>query len=178
MDKSTTCSPSYPERMIVMNAPKASGGRAIGTALLALLVSLTLGVSSLSPGPDGTVPGPERYRFFDGREGLQTQAAVLNRSHSAALIDDPRYRGPVMEIVFAKTPTMTYTERYDQYGFLLSKSTITLTIDRLIDENGNIVANSIENTRYRTKIDPAHPLYSYPLGRAAAPSWLTRLAQA
>lgn len=160
-----------------MNASKTSGGRAIGTALLALLVTVAVAVGSLSPGPSGTVPGPERYRILD-REGLQTQASVLNRAHSATLINDPQYRGPVMEIIFAKTPTLIYTELYDQYGFLLSKSTRTLTIDTLTDENGNIVANNTKNSRYRTKIDPAHPLYSYPLGRAAAPSWLERLAQA
>lgn len=157
-----------------MKAPKTNAWRAVGMALLTLLVTVAIAAGSLSPGPSETAPGPERYRILD-REGLQIQASVLNRAHSATLIHDPQYRGPVMEIVFAKTPTLTYTELYDQYGFRLSSFKTTLTIDTLTDENGNIVANSTENSRYRTKIDPAHPLYSYRLGRAEAPDWLARL---
>ena len=107
-----------------MKARTTFAWHALGMAMLALLVTVAVAVGSLSPGPSGTVPGPERYRILD-REGLQTQASVLNRAHSATLINDPQYRGPVMEIIFAKTPTLIYTELYDQYGFLLSKSTRT-----------------------------------------------------
>lgn len=144
-----------------MKARTTFAWHALGMAMLALLVTVAVAVGSLSPGPSGTVPEPERYRILD-REGLQTQASVLNRAHSATLINDPQYRGPVMEIIFAKTPTLIYTELYDQYGFLLSKSTRTLTIDTLTDENGNIVANNTKKQPLPDKDRPSPPTLFLP----------------
>lgn len=151
-------------------------------ALLLVVVALAVG---LGAGPDEAAPGPEEYHIYD-REGIQTQAEVINASRAVTSLDDPAYDGPVTMIVFAMSPTTRYTEIYDQNGYVQSKVTTTTTIESdertsfsVVDENGDVLA---EGRGYvtgdpLTLRDPAHPLYSYRLGSAIPPYWLAVLQQ-
>ena len=112
-------------------------------AVLLVVVAFAIGVSA---GPDEPAPGPEEYHIYDGREGIQTQAEVINASRDVVIMEDPQYIGPVTMITFGLSPMSRHTEIYDYNGYVLSKLTTMTTIRSedymmfdVVDADGNIV---------------------------------------
>lgn len=167
-----------------MKAHTKRGWRALGLGALALLLVATLAAGGCSPGPSLATPGPEAYHIYDGREGIQTQAEVINASRAVAIVEDPQYIGPVTMIVFGMSPTSRYMETYDHNGYVLSKLTTTTTIRSedymtfdVVDADGNIVGKGDGSGLQLDRHTPLHPLYSYQLGSAITPYWLALLQQ-
>lgn len=169
-----------------MKAHTKRGGRALGLGALALLLVATLAAGGCSPGPSLATPGPEEYHIYDGREGIQTQAEVINASRAVAIVEDPAYSDPVTMIAFGMGPTSRYMETYDHNGYVLSKLTTTTKVTasdrrmfRMTDEEGNILAEGEGQTSgpFFAAMDPLNPLYSYQLGSAITPYWLALLQQ-
>lgn len=167
-----------------MKAHMKRGWRALGLGALALLLVATLAAGGCSPGPSLATPGPEEYRIYDGREGIQTQAEVINASRDVAIMEDPQYIGPVTMITFGLSPMSRHTEIYDHNGYVLSKLTTTTTIRSedymtfdVVDADGNIVGKGDGSGLQLDRHTPLHPLYSYQLGSAITPYWLALLQQ-
>lgn len=167
-----------------MKAHMKRGWRALGLGALALLLVATLAAGGCSPGPSLATPGPEEYHIYDGREGIQTQAEVINASRDVAIMDDPQYVGPVTMITFGLSPMSRHTEIYDHNGYVLSKLTTTTTIRSedymtfdVVDADGNIVGKGDGSGLQLDRHTPLHPLYSYQLGSAITPYWLALLQQ-
>lgn len=169
-----------------MKAHTKRGGRALGLGAFALLLVATLAAGGCSPGPSLAAPGPEEYHIYDGREGIQTQAEVINASRAVAIVEDPAYSDPVTMIVFGMSPTSRYMETYNHNGYVLSKLTTTTKVTasdrrmfRMTDEEGNILAEGEGQTSgpFFAAMDPLNPLYSYQLGSAITPYWLALLQQ-
>lgn len=167
-----------------MKAHTKRGWRALGLGALALLLVATLAAGGRSPGPSQAAPGPEEYHIYDGREGIQTQAEVINASRAVAVMDDPQYIGPVTLITFGMSPTTSHTELYDNNGYILSDLTTTTTrrteesmTYEVVDGDGNIVGEGQANGLLFGLRTPTHPLYSYQLGMALTPYWLALLQQ-
>lgn len=160
------------------------GWRALGLGALALLLVATLAAGGCSPGPSLATPGPEEYHIYDGREGIQTQAEVINASRDVVIMEDPQYIGPVTMITFGLSPMSRHTEIYDHNGYVLSKLTTTTTIRSedymtfdVVDADGNIVGKGDGSGLQLDRHTPLHPLYSYQLGSAITPYWLALLQQ-
>lgn len=167
-----------------MKAHTKRGGRALGLGALALLLVATLAAGGCSPGPSLATPGPEEYHIYDGREGIQTQAEVINASRDVVIMEDPQYIGPVTMITFGLSPMSRHTEIYDHNGYVLSKLTTTTTIRSedymtfdVVDADGNIVGKGDGSGLRLDRHTPLHPLYSYQLGSAITPYWLALLQQ-
>ena len=167
-----------------MKAHTKRGWRALGLGALALLFVATLAAGGCSPGPSLATPGPEAYHIYDGREGIQTQAEVINASRDVVIMDDPQYIGPVTMITFGLSPMSRHTEIYDHNGYVLSKLTTTTTIRSedymtfdVVDADGNIVGKGDGSGLQLDRHTPLHPLYSYQLGSAITPYWLALLQQ-
>lgn len=167
-----------------MKAHMKRGWRALGLGALALLLVATLAAGGCSPGPSLATPGPEEYHIYDGREGIQTQAEVINASRAVVIMEDPQYIGPVTMITFGLSPMSRHTEIYDHNGYVLSKLTTTTTIRSedymtfdVVDADGNIVGKGDGSGLQLDRHTPLHPLYSYQLGSAITPYWLTLLQQ-
>lgn len=167
-----------------MKAHTKRGGRALGLGALALLFVATLAAGGRSPGPSLAAPGPEEYHIYDGREGIQTQAEVINASRDVVIMEDPQYIGPVTMITFGLSPMSRHTEIYDHNGYVLSKLTTTTTIRSedymtfdVVDADGNIVGKGDGSGLQLDRHTPLHPLYSYQLGSAITPYWLALLQQ-
>lgn len=176
-----------------MKAHTKRGWRALGLGAFALLLVATLAAGGCSPGPSLATPGPEEYHIYDGREGIQTQAEVINASRAVAIVEDPDYSDPVTDysdpvtmIVFGMSPTSRYMETYNHNGYVLSKLTTTTKVTasdrrmfRMTDEEGNILAEGEGQTSgpFFAAMDPLNPLYSYQLGSAITPYWLALLQQ-
>lgn len=160
-----------------MKAHMKRGWRALGLGALALLFVATLAAGGRSPGPSLAAPGPEAYHIYDGRAGIQTEASVINAARSVEVFEDPQYIGPVIEILFGKSPTMTYTELYDHNGYVLSKSTNTQRYGVNVDAVGNVVGENRASNTFHANTDPMRLLYSYQRGIAAVPWWLSQLQQ-
>lgn len=167
-----------------MKAHMKRGWRALGLGALALLLVATLAAGGCSPGPSLATPGPEEYHIYDGREGIQTQAEVINASRAVAIMEDPQYIGPVTMITFGLSPMSRHTEIYDHNGYVLSKLTTTTTIRSedymtfdVVDADGNIVGKGDGSGLQLDRHTPLHPLYSYQLGSAITPYWLALLQQ-
>lgn len=167
-----------------MKAHMKRGWRALGLGALALLFVATLAAGGRSPGPSLAAPGPEAYHIYDGREGIQTQAEVINASRAVAIVEDPAYSDPVTMIVFGMSPTSRYMETYNHNGYVLSKLTTTTTIRSedymtfdVVDADGNIVGKGDGSGLQLDRHTPLHPLYSYQLGSAITPYWLALLQQ-
>lgn len=167
-----------------MKAHTKRGGRAFGLGALALLLVATLAAGGCSPGPSLATPGPEVYHIYDGREGIQTQAEVINASRDVVIMEDPQYIGPVTMITFGLSPMSRHTEIYDHNGYVLSKLTTTTTIRSedymtfdVVDADGNIVGKGDGSGLQLERHTPLHPLYSYQLGSAITPYWLALLQQ-
>ena len=167
-----------------MKAHMKRGWRARGLGALALLLVATLAAGGCSPGPSLATPGPEEYHIYDGREGIQTQAEVINASRDVVIMEDPQYIGPVMMITFGLSPMSRHTEIYDHNGYVLSKLTTTTTIRSedymtfdVVDADGNIVGKGDGSGLQLERHTPLHPLYSYQLGSAITPYWLALLQQ-
>lgn len=167
-----------------MKAHTKRGRRALGLGALALLFVATLAAGGRSPGPSLAAPGPEAYHIYDGREGIQTQAEVINASRAVAIVEDPAYSDPVTMIVFGMSPTSRYMETYNHNGYVLSKLTTTTTIRSddymtfdVVDADGNIVGKGDGSGLQLDRHTPLHPLYSYQLGSAITPYWLALLQQ-
>lgn len=167
-----------------MKAHTKRGWRALGLGALALLLVATLAAGGCSPGPSLATPGPEAYHIYDGREGIQTQAEVINASRAVAIVEDPQYIGPVTMITFGLSPMSRHTEIYDHNGYVLSKLTTTTTIRSedymtfdVVDADGNIVGKGDGPGLQLDRHTPLHPLYSYQLGSAITPYWLALLQQ-
>lgn len=167
-----------------MKAHMKRGWRALGLGALALLLVATLAAGGCSPGPSLATPGPEEYHIYDGREGIQTQAEVINASRDVAIMEDPQYIGPVTMITFGLSPMSRHTEIYDHNGYVLSKLTTTTTIRSedymtfdVVDADGNIVGKGDGSGLQLDRHTPLHPLYSYQLGSAITPYWLALLQQ-
>lgn len=167
-----------------MKAHTKRGWRALGLGALALLLVATLAAGGCSPGPSLATPGPEAYHIYDGREGIQTQAEVINASRAVAIVEDPAYS--VTMIVFGMSPTSRYMETYNHNGYVLSKLTTTTKVTasdrrmfRMTDEDGNILAEGEGQTSgpFFAAMDPLNPLYSYQLGSTITPYWLALLQQ-
>lgn len=164
-----------------MKAHMKRGWRALGLGALALLLVATLAAGGCSPGPSLATPGPEVY---DGREGIQMQAEVINASRAVAIVEDPAYSDPVTMITFGLSPMSRHTEIYDHNGYVLSKLTTTTTIRSedymtfdVVDADGNIVGKGDGSGLQLDRHTPLHPLYSYQLGSAITPYWLALLQQ-
>ncbi len=158
----------------------------LGMGALAVLLVVVALVVSAGAGPNEIAAGPEEYHIYDGREGIQTQAEVINASRAVAIVEDPQYIGPVTMIVFGMSPTSRYMETYDHNGYVLSKLTTTTKVTasdrrmfRMTDEEGNILAEGEGQTSgpFFAAMDPLNPLYSYKLGSAITPYWLALLQQ-
>lgn len=158
----------------------------LGMGALAVLLVVVALVVSAGAGPNEIAVGPEEYHIYDGREGIQTQAEVINASRAVAIVEDPQYIGPVTMIVFGMSPTSRYMETYDHNGYVLSKLTTTTKVTasdrrmfRMTDEEGNILAEGEGQTSgpFFAAMDPLNPLYSYQLGSAITPYWLALLQQ-
>ena len=167
-----------------MKAHRKRGWRALGLGALALLFVATLAAGGRSPGPSLATPGPEEYHIYDGREGIQTQAEVINASRAVVIMEDPQYIGPVTMITFGLSPMSRHTEIYDHNGYVLSKLTTTTTIRSedymtfdVVDADGNIVGKGDGSGLQLDRHTPLHPLYSYQLGSAITPYWLALLQQ-
>lgn len=167
-----------------MKAHMKRGWRALGLGALALLLVATLAAGGCSPGPSLATPGPEEYHIYDGREGIQTQAEVINASRDVAIMEDPQYIGPVTMITFGLSPMSRHTEIYDHNGYVLSKLTTTTSIRSkdymtfdVVDADGNIVGKGDGSGLQLDRHTPLHPLYSYQLGSAITPYWLALLQQ-
>lgn len=167
-----------------MKAHTKRGCRALGLGALALLLVATLAAGGCSPGPSLATPGPEAYHIYDGREGIQTQAEVINASRDVVIMEDPQYIGPVTMITFGLSPMSRHTEIYDHNGYVLSKLTTTTTIRSedymtfdVVDADGNIVGKGDGSGLQLDRHTPLHPLYSYQLGSAITPYWLALLQQ-
>ena len=167
-----------------MKAHTKRGWRALGLGALALLFVATLAAGGCSPGPSLATPGPEAYHIYDGREGIQTQAEVINASRDVVIMDDPQYIGPVTMITFGLSPMSRHTEIYDHNGYVLSKLTTTTTIRSedymtfdVVDADGNIVGKGDGSGLQLDRHTPLHSLYSYQLGSAITPYWLALLQQ-
>lgn len=167
-----------------MKAHTKRGWRALGLGALALLLVATLAAGGCSPGPSLATPGPEEYHIYDGREGIQTQAEVINASRDVVIMEDPQYIGPVTMITFGLSPMSRHTEIYDHNGYVLSKLTTTTTIRSedymtfdVVDADGNIVGKGDGPGLQLDRHTPLHPLYSYQLGSAITPYWLALLQQ-
>lgn len=167
-----------------MKAHTKRGGRALGLGALALLLVATLAAGGCSPGPSLATPGPEAYHIYDGREGIQTQAEVINASRDVVIMEDPQYIGPVTMITFGLSPMSRHTEIYDHNGYVLSKLTTMTTIRSedymmfdVVDADGNIVGKGDGSGLQLDRHTPLHPLYSYQLGSAITPYWLALLQQ-
>lgn len=167
-----------------MKAHTKRGWRALGLGAFALLLVATLAAGGCSPGPSLATPGPEEYHIYDGREGIQTQAEVINASRDVAIMEDPQYIGPVTMITFGLSPMSRHTEIYDHNGYVLSKLTTTTTIRSedymtfdVVDADGNIVGKGDGSGLQLDRHTPLHPLYSYQLGSAITPYWLALLQQ-
>lgn len=167
-----------------MKAHTKRGWRALGLGAFALLLVATLAAGGCSPGPSLATPGPEEYHIYDGREGIQTQAEVINASRAVAIVEDPQYIGPVTMITFGLSPMSRHTEIYDHNGYVLSKLTTTTTIRSedymtfdVVDADGNIVGKGDGSGLQLDRHTPLPPLYSYQLGSAITPYWLALLQQ-
>lgn len=167
-----------------MKAHTKRGWRALGLGAFALLLVATLAAGGCSPGPSLATPGPEEYHIYDGREGIQTQAEVINASRDVVIMEDPQYIGPVTMITFGLSPMSRHTEIYDHNGYVLSKLTTTTTIRSedymtfdVVDADGNIVGKGDGSGLQLDRYTPLHPLYSYQLGSAITPYWLALLQQ-
>lgn len=167
-----------------MKAHMKRGWRALGLGALALLLVATLAAGGCSPGPSLATPGPEEYHIYDGREGIQTQAEVINASRDVVIMEDPQYIGSVTMITFGLSPMSRHTEIYDHNGYVLSKLTTTTTIRSedymtfdVVDADGNIVGKGDGSGLQLDRHTPLHPLYSYQLGSAITPYWLALLQQ-
>ena len=167
-----------------MKAHTKRGWRALGLGALALLLVATLAAGGCSPGPSLATPGPEAYHIYDGREGIQTQAEVINASRDVAIMEDPQYIGPVTMITFGLSPMSRHTEIYDHNGYVLSKLTTTTSIRSedymtfdVVDADGNIVGKGDGSGLQLDRHTPLHPLYSYQLGSAITPYWLALMQQ-
>lgn len=167
-----------------MKAHTKRGWRALGLGAFALLLVATLAAGGCSPGPSLATPGPEEYHIYDGREGIQTQAEVINASRDVVIMEDPQYIGPVTMITFGLSPMSRHTEIYDHNGYVLSKLTTTTTIRSedymtfdVVDADGNIVGKGDGSGLQLDRRTPLHPLYSYQLGSAITPYWLALLQQ-
>lgn len=167
-----------------MKAHTKRGWRALGLGALALLLVATLAAGGCSPGPSLATPGPEAYHIYDGREGIQTQAEVINASRDVVIMEDPQYIGPVTMITFGLSPMSRHTKIYDHNGYVLSKLTTTTTIRSedymtfdVVDADGNIVGKGDGSGLQLDRHTPLHPLYSYQLGSAITPYWLALLQQ-
>lgn len=167
-----------------MKAHMKRGWRALGLGALALLLVATLAAGGCSPGPSLATQGPEEYHIYDGREGIQTQAEVINASRDVAIMEDPQYIGPVTMITFGLSPMSRHTEIYDHNGYVLSKLTTTTSIRSedymtfdVVDADGNIVGKGDGSGLQLDRHTPLHPLYSYQLGSAITPYWLALLQQ-
>lgn len=166
-----------------MKAHTKRGWRALGLGALALLFVATLAAGGRSPGPSLATPGPEEYHIYDGREGIQTQAEVINASRDVVIMEDPQYIGPVTMITFGLSPMSRHTEIYDHNGYVLSKLTTTTIRSEdymmfdVVDADGNIVGKGDGSGLHLDRHTPLHPLYSYQLGSAITPYWLALLQQ-
>ena len=148
-----------------MKAHRKRGWRALGLGALALLFVATLAAGGRSPGPSLAAPGPEAYHIYDGREGIQTQAEVINASRAVVIMEDPQYIGPVTMITFGLSPMSRHTEIYDHNGYVLSKLTTTTTIRSedymtfdVVDADGNIVGKGDGSGLQLDRHTPLHPL--------------------
>lgn len=158
----------------------------LGMGALAVLLVVVALVVSAGAGPNEIAAGPEEYIYDDGREGIQTQAEVINASRDVVIMEDPQYIGPVTMITFGLSPMSRHTEIYDHNGYVLSKLTTTTKVTasdrrmfRMTDEEGNILAEGEGQTSgpFFAAMDPLNPLYSYQLGSAITPYWLALLQQ-
>lgn len=158
----------------------------LGMGALAVLLVVVALVVSAGAGPNEIAVGPEEYHIYDGREGIQTQAEVINASRDVVIMEDPQYIGPVTMITFGLSPMSRHTEIYDHNGYVLSKLTTTTKVTasdrrmfRMTDEEGNILAEGEGQTSgpFFAAMDPLNPLYSYQLGSAITPYWLALLQQ-
>ncbi len=156
----------------------------LGMGALAVLLVVVALVVSAGAGPNEIAVGPEEYHIYDGREGIQTQAEVINASRDVVIMEDPQYIGPVTMITFGLSPMSRHTEIYDHNGYVLSKLTTTTTIRSedymtfdVVDADGNIVGKGDGSGLQLDRHTPLHPLYSYQLGSAITPYWLALLQQ-
>lgn len=156
----------------------------LGMGALAVLLVVVAFVVSAGAGPNEIAVGPEEYHIYDGREGIQTQAEVINASRDVVIMEDPQYIGPVTMITFGLSPMSRHTEIYDHNGYVLSKLTTTTTIRSddymtfdVVDADGNIVGKGDGAGLQLDRRTPLHPLYSYQLGSAITPYWLALLQQ-
>ena len=156
----------------------------LGMGALAVLLVVVALVVSAGAGPNEIAVGPEEYHIYDGREGIQTQAEVINASRDVVIMEDPQYIGPVTMITFGLSPMSRHTEIYDHNGYVLSKLTTTTTIRSedymtfdVVDADGNIVGKGDGSGLQLDRHTPLPPLYSYQLGSAITPYWLALLQQ-
>ncbi len=156
----------------------------LGMGALAVLLVVVALVVSAGAGPNEIAVGPEEYHIYDGREGIQTQAEVINASRDVVIMEDPQYIGPVTMITFGLSPMSRHTEIYDHNGYVLSKLTTTTTIRSedymtfdVVDADANIVGKGDGSGLQLDRHTPLHPLYSYQLGSAITPYWLALLQQ-
>lgn len=156
----------------------------LGMGALAVLLVVVALVVSAGAGPNEIAVGPEEYHIYDGREGIQTQAEVINASRDVVIMEDPQYIGPVTMITFGLSPMSRHTEIYDHNGYVLSKLTTTTTIRSedymtfdVVDADGNIVGKGDGSGLQLDRHTPLHPLYSYQLGSVITPYWLALLQQ-
>lgn len=156
----------------------------LGMGALAVLLVVVALVVSAGAGPNEIAAGPKEYHIYDGREGIQTQAEVINASRDVVIMEDPQYIGPVTMITFGLSPMSRHTEIYDHNGYVLSKLTTTTTIRSedymtfdVVDADGNIVGKGDGAGLQLDRHTPLHPLYSYQLGSAITPYWLALLQQ-
>lgn len=156
----------------------------LGMGALAVLLVVVALVVSAGAGPNEIAVGPEEYHIYDGREGIQTQAEVINASRDVVIMEDPQYIGPVTMITFGLSPMSRHTEIYDHNGYVLSKLITTTTIRSedymtfdVVDADGNIVGKGDGSGLQLDRHTPLHPLYSYQLGSAITPYWLALLQQ-
>ncbi|MEE0435749.1 MAG: hypothetical protein UDB11_10190 [Peptococcaceae bacterium] len=152
------------------------GWRAVAMLALACVLAVTVAFVGLSGGPDVVAPGPEEYHIYDGREGLQTQAALLNGSHLAQYIDDPLLE-EAPYIVFQKGNG--YSEAYNMDGYLIfySEPTDDGHGIAMIGASGDMLARSQPLTPPPPLSQRENPLYSYQFEWAITPYWLSVLQQ-
>lgn len=156
------------------------GWRTLAMLALACVLAVTVAFVGWSVGPDVAAPGPEEYHIYDGREGLQTQAALLNAAHLAQYIDDPLLE-EAPYIVFQKGHG--YSEAYNMDGYLIFYSEPTDDGYGIawIGLSGDIDLIAIAERQRLMPPPPLsrreNPLYSYQFEWAITPYWLSALQQ-
>lgn len=160
-----------------MKARTTFAWRALGMAMLALLVTIAVG-AGIQHVPREAPPFPEGSILHEA-EGLLSDPDLIWASPAAHhLYRDPATGTDYTMIRFGPNNRTYRAETYDGYeltSIILQEDSSTTQYDTA----GNIIGQaSFESPSLDAIRSPSHSLYSYRYGVALTPYWLARLTQA